>query len=237
MITRIKLIKTGKFVEKWIYKTPIQYGHENKTPHGRNIEAKTDEKILVKIATTRAKNKLRRLIIGNIYHYEERPKFLTLTIKENITDLNIANQDFRLFIKRLTYKLGYTARYVAVPEFQERGAVHYHVITFNMPYIQAKDIADIWKIGTIDIKEINRGNKAFKYIIKYVSPAYTDDRFKNKKRYFWSLENKSERHLNEQRNIERVPDNKYLINEYKYEVKGKDNKIINEAKKSEYLTL
>jgi len=237
MITSIKLIKTGKFVEKWIYKTPIQYGHENKTPHGRNMEASTPHHILVKIATTRAKDKLRRLIIGNIYHYEERPKFLTLTIAENLTDINKANAEFRLFIKRLAYKLGYKVRYVAVPEFQERGAVHYHVITFNMPYIHGKEIEDIWQIGSTNIREINRGNKAFKYIIKYIGANYTDDRFINKKRYFWSLENKAERHLNQERNIERIPESKFLINEYKYNIRGKNNEIINEAKKSEYLTL
>jgi hypothetical protein len=196
----------------------------------------------MRIATKRATDKLRRLIIGNIYHHVEKAVFLTLTTQENIIDLHIANQEFRLFIKRLTYKLGYKPRYVAVPEFQERGAVHYHIILFNLRYedSDANTIREIWRNGeqkNIDIRLINRGNKAFKYIIKYISATYTDERFKNKKRYFWSLENKAERHLNEQRNIERIPETKYLINEYRYEVKGRDNKTINEAKKSEYLTL
>lgn len=237
MNTRIKLIKTGKFVEKWIYKKPLEYGYQNNTPHGRNMEAKTPTDVLVRISTKRAKDKLRRLIIGNIYHHEERPKFLTLTFKENVQHLDYANAQFKLFIKRLTYKLGYQIRYVAVPEFQDRGAVHYHVILFNMPYIQGIDIENIWGNGIINIREINAGNKSFKYIIKYVSATYTDERFKNKKRYFWSLENKTERHLNEQRNIERIPENKYIINEYKYNIKGKNNEIVNEVKKTEFLTL
>lgn len=54
--------------------------------------------------------------------------FITLTFKENITDLTEANKAFHIWVtamKRAFPKF----LYIGVPEFQKRGAVHYHILT------------------------------------------------------------------------------------------------------------
>ncbi len=58
--------------------------------------------------------------------------FVTLTFKENITDLSYANNKFQNYIRqvnRCCKKLGIEFKYLCVPEFQKRGAVHYHFMT------------------------------------------------------------------------------------------------------------
>ena len=243
MITNVKAIKTGKYTEFWIYKNPIEYGHKNVSQHSRTDSPKASPEQLAQISSKRATDKLRRLIIGNLYHYTEyKPVFLTLTTQENITDLSIANNEFKLFIKRFNYKLGYNLKYIAVPEFQERGAVHFHIIIFNIPFIQVNVIREIWRNGeqrNIDIRLINRGKKAFKYITKYISKTFIDIRFKNKKRYFWSLDVKPQRTLNSNNvaKLYSMLNSSDIINQYEFSIKNIKHEEINTAKKIEFLSI
>lgn len=58
--------------------------------------------------------------------------FITLTFADNVTDLTEANKKFKVFIdqmRRLCKALGIDFYYLGVPEFQKRGAVHYHLLT------------------------------------------------------------------------------------------------------------
>ena len=239
MITLNKAIKTGKFIELYSYKTPIQYGYKI-PPTYRQINNTTVKKDHQKQSSIRAKNKIRRLIIGNIYHYQQyKPSFLTLTFKENITLIKDANYQFTLFIKRINYFLGYKIRYVSVPEFQKRGAVHYHLIIFNTSFISAIKIEEIWANGDIEITLANRGYKAFNYITKYISKTFEDERYKNQKRYFYSLENKDETIFNSEEVVKiynnLTQDN--LLGEFEYMIKDDNGNITNEVRKREYYSL
>lgn len=63
--------------------------------------------------------------IENMKHWKS---FVTLTFKENITDLNVANRKFNIAMKKIRRKYK-NFMYLGVPEFQKRGAVHYHLLT------------------------------------------------------------------------------------------------------------
>jgi hypothetical protein len=54
--------------------------------------------------------------------------FTTLTFRENLHNIKEANYEFLKFIKRVKYKFG-DFKYLAVIEFQDRGAIHYHMIS------------------------------------------------------------------------------------------------------------
>jgi hypothetical protein len=82
----------------------------------------------------RTRTEIRRLINSN----PQLNKFMTLTFAENITDLKQANYEFNKFVLRLSYKYP-KFEYLAVPEFQQRGAVHYHVIC-NLPFVHYNEI-------------------------------------------------------------------------------------------------
>lgn len=137
-------------------------------------------------------------------------KFLTLTFKENITDMKKANKEFTEFNKRLSYKLykvkKNVLKYLCVPEFQKRGAIHYHVIYFNLPYVDWKEIMEVWNVNNTGgvyiecIKDKDKNGNSIesvaKYIAKYVSKnnSVGEDNYiiwrerglLNQKRYFTS---------------------------------------------------
>lgn len=58
------------------------------------------------------------------------------------------------FIQRLKYKFGKDIKYLAVIEFQQRGAVHYHVLS-DIPYIKQDELQDLWGQGFVFINAIS----------------------------------------------------------------------------------
>lgn len=147
----------------------------------------------------RAKRDLRRLINSNIGQYgnDVTTKFLTLTFSDNLTDLTKANYEFTKFIKRLNYLVFDTKKsmlkYTVVIEFQRRGAVHYHIIIYNMPYVRQKVIQETWKNGHIWINKIENVTNVGAYVAEYLGDAEKqqgknkeDSRLEGRKSYFSS---------------------------------------------------
>lgn len=129
------------------------------------------------------KNKIMDLINTNVFAWKDHcgrkctPKFLTLTFKENIQDLTFANKMFKKYIMRLNYFIQNNywherkfegLKYVSVVEFQKRGAIHYHILLFNMPYIHHKFLLNSWGHGGVYIEGFVRNDKkvSFKYSSK-----------------------------------------------------------------------
>lgn len=109
-------------------------------------------------------------------NFDDKTKFLTLTYKENIQNITKTNRQFKYFIQRLNYYLYHTKtqslNYIATWEKQKRGAIHYHVIFFDFPYIAKETLQDLWSHGFIKINRIdvdsreNRGRYLSKYFGK-----------------------------------------------------------------------
>lgn len=120
---------------------------------------------------TRTKSKLIDLVNLNFNYWqtqgiENQTKFITLTFKENITSHSVANKEFDKFIKRLRRAYGKEFSYIAVIEYQKRGAIHYHCIFFNLPYIHYSKFNEIWGQGFTDMQSLESiGNVGF-YITK-----------------------------------------------------------------------
>ena len=118
--------------------------------------------------------------------------FITLTFSDNITDIKIANKEFNKFISKIkrVYK---NFKYICVPEFQKRGAVHYHLLT-NININNEKLIYK--QIDNSKFSHIKYWNNGFdkiegdiKKIIGYISKYMTkdiDNRLFGKHRYMYS---------------------------------------------------
>jgi len=91
---------------------------------------------------------------------------------------------FNQFIKRMTYKYP-RFEYLAIPEFQKRGAVHYHILC-KMPFVHFNEIRTIWGHGNIDIKKIQSVTNIGAYVCKYLSKDMFDARTFGKKKFFRS---------------------------------------------------
>lgn len=191
-VYRGKVVKSGNIIEVYQYEKGIFTGERgNKGGRAGNGNTTEEEKEKNReVVLMRARRDLRRIVNANIGQWGDdvTSKFVTLTFKDNVKDLDTANYEFRQFIKRLNYKVYgkkcSELKYTAVPEFQERGAVHYHVIFYNLPYIESKVIEEVWGNGFIKINRIDDIDNVGAYICKYLSKINSDSRLKGRKCYF-----------------------------------------------------
>ncbi len=99
-----------------------------------------------KDSLNRTRDKLLDYTFTNGYKFKS---FITLTFKDNIEDINYANKKFQNYIdqvRRYEKKKGREFFYIGVPEFQNRGAVHYHILTSlecNQELIEKKSIITV----------------------------------------------------------------------------------------------
>lgn len=126
--------------------------------------------------------------------------FITLTFKENLTDIVQANKIFGNWASNIR-KLKKDFKYIAVPEFQKRGAVHYHILSnlgkedINIILPQKERTEKTKDLTTLfDVKYWSRGfarvdfikgdyKKIYSYICKYMTKDI-DNKLFGKHRYF-----------------------------------------------------
>lgn len=202
---QIKAIISGNVVEVYKYGRPVRTGKDKTVfeRHGLNRPEVSEEvaKVIqeknLKDSLRRTKNTLRRLINANTGQWgKEREKFFTLTFKQNVVDHEAANVEFMKFIKRLNYHVtgGKKAvlKYVCVVERQQRGALHYHIILFNMPYVPHKELLELWGHGAVTINAIDHVDNVGVYVMKYMEKEMNEmqseksAKVKGKKLYFAS---------------------------------------------------
>jgi len=182
----IKVVVSGKQVELYKYKKNVWREYESnkeeiiKEPKQLNIfEQEKLKKQRRQFSINRTKTEIRRLVNSN----PQLNKFLTLTFAENITDLKTANYIFNKFVLRMTYMFpGF--EYLAVPEFQKRGAVHYHLLC-NLPFMEIQKLQVIWGQGFVKINKIDNVNNVGAYVSKYLGKEM-DERMFGKKKFFRS---------------------------------------------------
>ncbi len=178
-----KVIVSGGMVEEWIYEMASVRGLCPKARSGHSSESQKR-----KWGTKNKKesfNHFLRLVCTNFLKTKSR--FITLTFKENVTDVAQANKEFENFIKRLRRKYGSDFKYLSSIEFQERGAVHYHIIS-DICYVEEEEMEKIWGHGFVKIKFIETAKHCAVYAGKYMRKGIADDRLKGKKGY-WTSKN------------------------------------------------
>src|SRR5690606_15820961 len=93
------------------------------------------------------------------------PILATLTYRDNFTDLSGAYKHFSAFIQSLRHKFGKTFKYICVPEFQKRGAVHFHALFWGLPENllslerKSRTLATIWGKGFVYLKQTDGNEK------------------------------------------------------------------------------
>jgi len=142
----------------------------------------------------RARNNLRRLTLSN---FDRNSTFLTLTFQENIEDLELANETFKRFVKYMNQDLKKknhkSLKYVAVIEFQKRGAIHYHLLCDLPKYYSFTKLRNRWRqaisasyiagTGSTKQERIDKVDNVGAYIVKYMTKEKADERLIGKKMY------------------------------------------------------
>lgn len=191
------------------------------TETGEIIDKEQEKKERFIKSCFRAKNAIYDLVACNVNKFvdyedkKQRVKFLTLTFKENITDVAQANKEIPIFLKRVCYYLWgiktNVIKYIAVPELQERGAWHFHIIIFNMPYVKHEHLLKLWGLGGVYINALKTDdvNAVAQYVVKYIGKG---------------IEVKEGQEETEINNSEEKKGDKRLSNYDNYKALGMENK-------------
>lgn len=237
----IKLVECGDYIQIYFYNSKkLKSVKENdefnliKKNISNNCENNDNNKIFLNDENNsidkniemrsiiRSKLQCQRIAKANM---KEWKSFITLTFGDNITNVKLANKQFQYYrdkVKRVKKDF----KYLCIPEFQKRGAVHYHLLT-NIPcnsnLIPKRILKNLYnpinntwkKLNYYDLKYWNNGfssaeiitgevKKIIGYIAKYMTKNI-DNRLFNHHRYFYSqnLQKPKESFINIDKKIEK----------------------------------
>ncbi len=115
--------------------------------------------------------KLREIINTN-FTGQANEKFITLTYRENMQDVERLQRDFQIWIKAVRRKFG-ACDYINVVEPQERGAWHCHVLIkfyeLENNYLDYDELRKLWKYGYNKVKELNDIDNIGAYLSAYLT--------------------------------------------------------------------
>lgn len=182
-----KVVKTNHIIEIYEYDNLFIGGG------GGNVGAHTEETKEENYNRTikARRDNVRRLATMNFD--VKYSKFITLTFGQcdfDTTSPIETDKRFKLFIMRLKrylakYHPTIELKYLAVLEYQKRGAIHYHMIC-NLPFIQKKQLAELWGHGFVKINAIDKVDNIGAYVVKYMTKEKADSRLKGFKGYLHS---------------------------------------------------
>jgi hypothetical protein len=189
----MKIVVCKNIIEIYKYqKIPKQENKQLKELEKKDIDINRIEEY-IKTSQYVSRETIRRYALNN---FENGNLFITLTFEDNVSDHDYCNNEFKKFIlrlKRQSIKFNIDLKYIAVIEYQERGALHYHLLT-NFPkelikgsgykirnkYFQNR----YWKNGIVVIKNIKDVDNVGAYLVKYIIKDLTT--IKGKQRYLKS---------------------------------------------------
>ncbi|MFV0396212.1 MAG: hypothetical protein ACK5LC_17815 [Coprobacillaceae bacterium] len=132
------------------------------------------------LSINKSKQKLRRLINSNLGKYKQLDKFLTLTYGYKMKDRNKAHNHLKVFIRNIRRKYGDQIEYIAVLEIQDGSRrkdkdkkkatnnLHWHILLFDMPFVQYEILQKSWKHGHLDIRKIQEFGDVAGYLTNYL---------------------------------------------------------------------
>jgi len=186
----IKIVKSGKFYEIYKYeKAPlppkIQKGRRKGTTarHLRSRPRTPD-------AIRRTKQNFLRIVRANLTG-ESSPAFLTLTMRD-IVRIEYAYRCFSLFFSHVRRYFGKEVKFIAVPEFQTRGAVHFHILVWGLKDEVIENeranrtLQNLWSFGYVDCIPTDGSPKLAGYLAKYMHKSMQDYRLNGLKSYYTS---------------------------------------------------
>lgn len=174
----LKIVKSGNTIELYGYeKSPVTYIKKKKRTSWSESERTYRRSDNLK----RSQKHLKRLLWSEFDEQSKNPCLITLTYAINMSDLTLAYHDLKIFMIKMKRRFP-DITYFAIPEFQKRGAVHFHLVVWGIPLPvviyekKTRNIAKLWSHGFIDIVKTDGSKKIVGYLIKYLLKAQYDKR-------------------------------------------------------------
>ena len=134
-------------------------------PHG-------SKRGIIRVFSAASRRRLMRFM-ARLKTRKIRATFITLTFTEVISNER-AKQVFKRFSMRLRRAYA-TVSVVWRMEFQERGAIHFHLLCFNLPFWKQTELQETWEDCTeedrsiVHIKLVHGARSVMAYISKYIA--------------------------------------------------------------------
>lgn len=181
-----KIVQAGTMVEVY------QYERHPNPPRSSSRSKRNRQWSRVKKSVSnlqKARQSFIRLVRANLTGTV--PCMLTLTMVD-VVSLSRSIKYFTRFFVLLRSRYGAGIRYIGVPEFQKRGAVHFHVLVWGLPNDvidnerHSRAIQVKWRRGYVDIIRTDGSEKLSGYLAKYMLKAVRDNRLVGKRAYLRS---------------------------------------------------
>jgi len=180
----VKLVRSGNLIELYEYQKNLpDRGRKQKKDRERrsvSVKRRADN-------VERCRKAFTRLVRSNIDGIT-MPALCTFTMAD-VVSIDRAYRCFTQFVQRFRRVFGTAFRYIAVPEFQERGAVHFHVIFWGVSQKailnerHTRQIQHLWGRGYVDCILTDGSVKLAGYLSKYMRKAMWDERLGRQKAY------------------------------------------------------
>lgn len=188
-----KIVRCGDYLQVYYYSKPrekqnverLDIDNLKKKSRCTSTSTKIEDRNII-----RTKLNCQRLAKANA---KEWSSFITLTYADNMQDMKQAKKDLEYFITNIK-KVKKDFKYISIPEFQKRGAIHFHLLS-NLS-LQDDYIIIPQKNNTkyYDVKYWNKGftsyedvkgdiKKVVGYISKYMTKVDCDERLFNVRRF------------------------------------------------------
>jgi len=138
-----------------------------------------------------ARISFRRLVQANLAR-PGNPVLASFTYRENQGDIGRGRKDWNAFAKRAASRFGESFAYIVVPEYQKRGALHFHALLWGVPpgdvagERHARLVATLWGKGFCDLTPTDGSPRLATYLSKYMTKTFLSPAFAGKKAYIAS---------------------------------------------------
>jgi len=139
----------------------------------------------------RTANAFIRKVIAN-FGQSDFSILVTLTYSKNEISPKKGYSDFKSFARSVVRNYGKQVRYIAVPEFQKSGRLHFHALFWGLPSLLVKrerktrEFAFYWKRGFVDLKLTDSSDRVAYYLSKYMKKGFLDFRLFGHRSYLSS---------------------------------------------------
>jgi len=204
----VKLIQSGNLLEIFRYEKdlPIRRRKRGKDTYRKQYFEGHARSVA---SVQRARAGFKRIVRANLAR-GENPALVTFTMHQKLP-YSASCRIFTEFIARFGGNRGTEFRYLAVPEFQKRGALHWHVLIWGLPEHYAckgtwaksgkkwffvhlceagrqcerrtRSISRLWLRGFVDCIITNGHPRLATYLTKYLQKSLHDRRTFGKKAY------------------------------------------------------
>lgn len=185
------LVQAGDYIEKSVFEFPL---NNVGAPHGKRT--KYDFKFRTVDNARIVKKHFIRLVRHRLTEAYGKPLLITLTFSDHITDATVGYAFFRLAMQRFRNAFGHEFAYIAVPEWQQSGRLHFHILAWGVPLsvtlltlliTEARKrcpesklrtvFDDLWKNGFTDVKATDGNPALASYLGKYLTKSLFDPRY------------------------------------------------------------